>query len=402
MTTSILQPEPELQMKQTPSTSVCLGRNVDNWGKQIMRFALVALAVVSVMPLAAHGQDNSEFLHHTNIILESGRFSGWPANQGIWSWENEIVVGFSHGYYKENPTGGHDIDGERGSDQKQARSLDGGETWTIEDVTNVGQGNAGELPATLRDAIDFTHPDLALRFSGNSMHYSMDRCKSWEGPYELPKFGRPGLLCRTDYIVEGKARVTAFAAAQKDGGGEGQALCMRTVDGGKTWELVGWIGQQPPAQYGYAIMPATVALEGDGYLSIIRRGGTFDGTKRWWIEAFVSHDDGKSWYKLDQPNIDNAGNPATLTRLKNGALAMAYGWRHAPFGIRAKISQDEGQTWGEEIILRCDAASWDIGYPRTVLRPDGKCVTVYYYHHPDQEERFIAATIWDPLAEYES
>jgi hypothetical protein len=362
-----------------------------------MRSALVIILVLSALSLGANGQDNSENVHHTQIMLESGRFSGWPANKGIWSWDDEIVVGFSHGYYKKNPTGGHDIDSERGSDLKQGRSLDGGETWTVEDPAPIKQAEG-----TLKEALDFTNPDLALRLSGGTWCYSLDRCKTWMGPFELPTFGRPGLLCRTDYIVEGKSRVTAFSAAEKEGGGEGQALCMRTTDGGLNWELVGWIGKQPPADYGYAIMPATVALEGDGYLSIIRRGGRFDGVKSWWLEAFVSHDAGKSWYMLKEPRIDNAGNPATLTRLATGEIAMAYGWRHAPFGIRARISKDEGQTWGDEIILRCDAASWDIGYPRTVQRADGKCVTIYYYHHPDQEERLIGVTIWDPLAKYES
>ena len=94
--------------------------------------------------------------------------------------------------------------------------------------------------------------------------------------------------------------------------------------------------------------------------------------------------------------IDNAGNPATLTRLKNGGLALAYGWRHAPYGIRARISTDDGQTWKEEIPLRSDGGSWDIGYPRTVQRSDGQCVTVYYFHQPGEELRCIAATIWDP------
>ncbi|HQO33832.1 MAG TPA: exo-alpha-sialidase, partial [bacterium] len=71
-------------------------------------------------------------------------------------------------------------------------------------------------------------------------------------------------------------------------------------------------------------------------------------------------------------------------------------------GIRARISKDEGQTWDPEIILRCDGASWDLGYPRTVQRPDGKCVTVYYFHHPDQPERYIGCTIWDPNADYDN
>src|SRR5262245_32307961 len=34
-----------------------------------------------------------------NVIVhkEAGRFGGWPANNGIWSWGDEIVVGFKLG-----------------------------------------------------------------------------------------------------------------------------------------------------------------------------------------------------------------------------------------------------------------------------------------------------------------
>jgi hypothetical protein len=296
-----------------------------------------------------------------------------------------------------NPQGGHDIDRDKPNVPAQARSLDGGETWTLERPTFIDEDGKMAEVSELRESIDFSNPNVALKFFSNRFCVSTDRCKTWRGPFELPTFGRPSLLARTDYIIEGKSRVTAFVAAAKDSGSEGQPLCMRTTDGGLTWTLVGWIGAQPTQSYGYAIMPATVAIANGGYLSIIRRGGVFDGEKKWWIEAYVSPDDGKSWYFLDEPRINNHGNPATLTRLKDGSLAMAYGWRAAPYGIRAKISKDDGQTWSPEIILRSDSASWDIGYPRTVERADGKCVTVYYNHEKDHPARYIACTIWDPI-----
>ena len=334
-------------------------------------------------------------VEHGVIFFEEDRFAGWPANLGMWSWGDEIVCGFVVGHYKKNPRGGHDIDSSRGSVKRLARSLDGGHTWTIEKPSYLGEDDRPGPVTELTSPVDFSNPDLAVRLRTNRVYYSTDRAKTWSGPHPLPSFGRPGLLARTDYIVEGPSRLTAFVATEKEGGREGQTLCIRTEDGGMTWDKVGWIGPQPPAGYGYAIMPATLAVPG-GYLCIVRRGADFDGTRKWWIEGYLSPDDGKSWHLLAEPTIDNAGNPATLTRLPNGDIAMTYGWRTAPYGIRARISEDEGQTWGREIILRADAASWDIGYPRTVLRPDGLCVTTYYYHLPENKERFIGYTIWDP------
>jgi hypothetical protein len=47
-------------------------------------------------------------------------------------------------------------------------------------------------------------------------------------------------------------------------------------------------------------------------------------------------------------------------------------------------------------VLRKDGAFWDVGYPRSVQRPDGKVVTVYYFADDRNKERFIGATIWEP------
>ena len=71
----------------------------------------------------------------------------------------------------------------------------------------------------------------------------------------------------------------------------------------------------------------------------------------------------------------------------------------APFGIRARISSDQGKTWGKEIPLRTDGGTWDLGYTRTVQRPDGKMVTLYYFNNSKDTERYIAATIWSPIHE---
>lgn len=85
-----------------------------------------------------------------------------------------------------------------------------------------------------------------------------------------------------------------------------------------------------------------------------------------------------------------------MIRLKDGRIVVTYGYRAKPYGIRAKISLDEGKTWEQEIHLRDDGLSADLGYPRTVQRPDGKIVTVYYFTTKEIPEQHIAATIWDP------
>lgn len=82
--------------------------------------------------------------------------------------------------------------------------------------------------------------------------------------------------------------------------------------------------------------------------------------------------------------------------LEDGGLCVVYGYRSEPRGMRAKISRDGGRTWGTENHLRDDARTWDFGYPRMVLRPDGKVLAVYYYTTLENPEQHIAVTIFDP------
>jgi len=60
------------------------------------------------------------------------------------------------------------------------------------------------------------------------------------------------------------------------------------------------------------------------------------------------------------------------------------------------FSSDDGKKWGQEYVLRRGAGEPDIGYTRTVQRPDGKLVTIYYWLDEPRAERYIAATIFSP------
>ena len=90
------------------------------------------------------------------------------------------------------------------------------------------------------------------------------------------------------------------------------------------------------------------------------------------------------------------GNPPALVQLGSNRLAVVYGYRAPPYGIRARLSGDGGESWAEEIILRDDALSWDMGYPRCVVRPDGAIATVYYFTTESRREQHIACTVWNP------
>ena len=266
------------------------------------------------------------------VFKEADRFAGWPANYGIWSWGDEIVVGFSLGYHSDDKKGGHPIDRDKPRTKRQARSVDGGRTWTIETpdfVDDAGKRSTGRSnrPADSISRIPISRSPFAWRPAARAFRrFAIPTIARRPGRdrFNFPTFGRKGIFARTDYIVNGKHDLMAFLTAAKDEGGEGWPFCTRTTDGGKTWKHVGWIGPQP-GPGGYAIMPSTLRLKNGSLLSIIRRRGKFDDGERWWLEAFLSPNDGQSWYMLDKPRLPNKGNPAHMIRLQDGRIALTYG-----------------------------------------------------------------------------
>ena len=367
--------------------------------------------------------DRSSFVtvpaRHVFVYNELGSFAGWPANNGIWSWEDEILVGFHTGHYKPS-IHGHSIDGDKPQRKLLARSLDGGETWTIEEAEafdNDDEDDAQLLPAP----IDFDHPDFALHCDGGIFHISYDRGKTWEGAYRFPldlvkywvshdletwegPYIKEDLTSRTDYIVRSKDDCLFFLSAKEErveANLQDRAFCARTTDGGKTVEFLSWMTDDISVR---SVMPSTVRISENQLVSAMRRKkevrlSEAPDIRKNWIDVYTSEDNGQSWKFLskvaDTDKGKHNGNPPAMVRLRDGRLCVTYGYRSFPYGIRARISNDEGKTWEPDIHLRDDGRSWDFGYTRTVQRSDGKLVTIYYYTTQENPEQHIVATIWD-------
>jgi BNR repeat-like domain len=370
---------------------------------------LILFGSIAVAAQAIHAQQPSTppalSMHNTVVYREPGRYAAWPANHGIWSWGNEIVVGFESGVFKEQKNR-HSIDWDKPAEHLLARSLDGGETWTVEHhpelrppngmkVAGVPTEPGGKQAVDCPGGINFRQPGFALtaRMSEadggpSRFYYTTDRGKFWFGPYNIPNFGFKGTAARTDYRVYGKHNLVLFLTVSKSNGKEGRVIVVRTRDGAKTWKLVSLVGPEPSGP-DFAIMPSTVALSRKSVVMAIRHPT--------WIELWRSDDHLHTWHFVSRPAPDlPRGNPPSLVHLRDGRLAITYGYRAAPYQIRARLSSDEGRTWGPEIVLRSNAGAWDLGYTRSVQRPDGKIVTIYYWSDAHNQERYIAATIWDP------
>ena len=362
-------------------------------------------------------------MQQVTIYREPGRYAGWPANYGIWAYGNEIVVGFTVGYHKSD-AGFHRRDRDKPFIGMQARSLDGGETWRIAETPcrlpargtlsadeHVEERHRLEAEASFQipHRVNFTHPDFAMMCSRSGLragayswfYTSTDRCQSWNGPFKLPMFGYTGIAARTDYLVSSADECLLFLTASKADGQEGLIFCANTTDGGESFSLLSQIGPEPE---GFAIMPASVRLSDSRILVAVRcRGRGNDSGSDWeerlnWIDLYRSEDNGQTWDYMNRPveNTGRGGNPPTLTLLHDGRLCLIFGYRDAPHRICAKLSSDAGETWSEEIVLRDNGGDPDIGYPRTIQRPDGTVVTAYYFDEEPDGERFIEATLWKP------
>jgi hypothetical protein len=376
-------------------------------------------------------------MQHVTVYRDPNRYAGWPANYGMWSWHDadgrsEIVLGFTLGY--PNPDGGfHRRDRTRRFVTMLARSGDGGQSWQVDECscrTPGGQGllsadehvidelsnhhafeqGLANVPQPCPGGIDFSDPELVLMCARTKLgagtrawfYTSTNRCHTWDGPWTLPMFGQTGVEARTDYVVSGRDECTLFLTASKVSGGEGDhTFCARTTDGGKTFSYLSAVTPviEEPC---WAIMPSSVRLTSARLLTAVRTRGKHGDTAELgdWIDLYASDDNGATWQYLNRPAPEtgsgNGGNPPAMILLHDGRICLTYGVRTAPYGIRARISATEGKSWGNEITLRDDGGNPDLGYPRTVQRPDGTIVTAYYYNDRPDGERYIAATLWTP------
>ncbi|MBQ3861223.1 MAG: exo-alpha-sialidase, partial [Clostridia bacterium] len=120
--------------------------------------------------------------------------------------------------------------------------------------------------------------------------------------------------------------------------------------------------------------PHVVELPSGRLLGMIRGEGA---QVEFGFTMFETHSDdgGRSWSPLVPTHIQ--GSPPHLCLHSSGAVILSFGRRTEPFGERAVVSRDGGETWEDEYILH-ETTPCDLGYPATVELPDRSLLTVYY------------------------
>jgi hypothetical protein len=159
-----------------------------------------------------------------------------------------------------------------------------------------------------------------------------------------------------------------------------RAWHFRSDDDGHSWRQVSTIGPRHNETH------------------LLRLGGT-----RWLaaaridaMELFRSDDDGLTWNGPQRVTGRNEIN-GHLLRLADQRLVLTYGNRvKDQFGVLARMSRDEGRTWGVPLRLAHSLES-DCGYPSSIQRPDGRIVTAFYSKRSADCDRYHMGTaIWTP------
>lgn len=120
--------------------------------------------------------------------------------------------------------------------------------------------------------------------------------------------------------------------------------------------------------------PSVAETAGGKLLMLLREATTGH------IHQCDSYDGGETW--LPPRALPLWGYPSHCIRLHDSRMLVIYGRRRSPCGIRAALSDDEGESWSDEIVIRDDLASTyeghNLGYPSVIEYAPGKLFSVYY------------------------
>ena len=174
--------------------------------------------------------------------------------------------------------------------------------------------------------------------------------------------------------------VTSHASITKP---KGKIEILSSLDNGNSWQHI-----STAAEANCSLNESSLYVTPKGtVVCFIRSFGIGDKTV-----VARSFDGGNAFEPLEITEI--IGHPHQAIRLIDDRVLLVYGYRHQPYGIRARILDSECQELNdsEEIILREDGGNADLGYPWATRMPDGKILVTYYFNS-DDGTRSIEGTI---------
>lgn len=349
-----------------------------------------------------------ESMEQVTLYRNDREFCSWPFNGGMWKIaEDNIVVAFMNIDCDYSiPTNLHHDRVETFGKIVSVRTRDGGRTWEAPSVIADNARLNDELHYgrmhSFEEGFDFSDPNTLLECwcTPNSavddakawVKMSRDGGATWSEAVMLPDCDIPRYQGRPSYIVRPDGVVLLFLTARPKSNLHDRPVVFASFDDGRNWSL---ISLMPLSQEYRVICPSPVILKDGTILVAVRCKPSMVAA---WDELYASDDGGLTWRFVSRINAH--GDTVHLTLMADGRLFAVYGYRRPPFGIRARVSEDNGRTWGPEMILRDDGGSNDLGYPRAVEVRPGEILATYYFNDksdPIQQKgggvRYIGGTI---------
>ncbi len=232
-------------------------------------------------------------------------------------------------------------------------------------------------------------------FLGGYVLRSKDAGHSWQGPWLPPHissdpttdiFGQPVPAYNRGALCEGKDGRLYWVVAASTGPKpwRSETHLLISADQGESWKYSSPVATDAKVQFNETSLYETP--KGD-LVAFLRTENFNDHTA-----IARSTDHGKSF----QPWQDAGwqGHPHYALRLPDRRVLLVYGYRHAPFGIRARVLDAECTNFAtaEEIILRDDGGNGDLGYPWATMISKRQALVVYYFNQANGP-RYIAGTL---------
>ncbi|NLO82931.1 MAG: exo-alpha-sialidase [Clostridiales bacterium] len=230
--------------------------------------------------------------------------------------------------------------------------------------------------------------EMNEREVGSFVRLSNDGGITWEKPHRMPVTSPHGpcLLSDGSLFMVGKD----FEIKEDTG----KIMAFKSYDDGASWQYVSTIPLPEGVSWSNFFEPHSIQLPSGRIITHIR----FQDAKRvtshlpFTVFQTVSGDMGKTW-STPVP-LGMSGSPPHIIRHSSGALICVYGRREVPFGQRAMISTDDGETWDVDWIIRDDGTDGDLGYPASAELPNGEILTVYYQRYRKGEKTSILWSKW--------
>jgi len=368
---------------------------------------------------------------HFVVYRNESEFAAWPYYCGLWKTaDGSIVAGFKRvpsDYGRPDAVDHTNLTRNMG-EIVVIRSRDNGRSWDqdsivpvfdmlIKEESDFPGGKAADWSGL--PPLDFSDRDTLLMGGGipalfanpaeGWMRASTDGGRTWRPHRLLEKddFASVSIPGSTMYSLRGDGTMLFGVHTYAEGAQGPRPIVYATANGRDFHYLGSMIPFEPrdpyyPGGSPFAaaphFYPRPVVLNDGRVISPLRYQR--DARYNIWTEVHESLDGGRTWRWLSR--VNDWGAPGDIVPMQDGRVVCVYGFRNAPQGIRYRVSENGGLTWGREMILRDDGGSWDVGYPRVIEIEPGKLLSTYYINLKDDPiqmnggVRHIACSVFEP------